>query len=519
MPVTIEPPSEPAARARLLLVDDTLANLVALTAVLEPLGQELVTARSGEEALRRLLEMDFAAILLDVQMPGLDGIRTAELIRQRERCRTTPIIFLTAYASPGPKVFEGYAHGAADFLVKPYDPEVLRAKVRVLVDLHLARERVRREGEMTRRRERLDLEHASAIRQQRLIDSLPHAVWVARIDGAVESVNAHWLTTTGMDLAETRRRGVILAVHGDDRAAFSEKWSKAARGSEPFELECRLTTHDGTSRWCLVRCVPELDAQRRVSAWICTATDVDALRAASRAKDEFIAAAAHELRTPLAAAKVQAQVAGRKIRARFGEDADDFTHGIVRQIDRLTRLVDDLLEVGRLGAGALVLRRRKFDLAEHLRQWCTEAQMQSDRHKIDVATHGPLVVDGDPDRIEQVVVNLIHNAIRYSPDGGDIHVRAEDRTDKTLVTVRDRGIGIPAERQHTIFDPFAQITPGFAGGVGLGLAISRGIVERHGGKIWVESPGEHGEGSVFFVELPRRSEQVTIPAVPAARAS
>ena len=140
-------------RAKLLLVDDRPENLLALEALLEPLGQELVRARSGEEALRHLLQEEFAAILLDVQMPGLDGFQTAELIKQRERTRHVPIIFLTAISKDAEHVFRGYNAGAVDYLMKPFDPQILRAKVSVFIDLWQKTVEIRRKDALLREQE------------------------------------------------------------------------------------------------------------------------------------------------------------------------------------------------------------------------------------------------------------------------------------------------------------------------------------------------------------------------------
>src|SRR5262245_2732719 len=137
---------ETGAKVNILLVDDQPSNLLALEAVLEDLGQNLVKARSGEEALRRLLEANFALILLDVQMPGIDGFETAALVRDREQSRHTPIIFLTAYERSDPQLFKGYSVGAVDYLCKPINPDVLRSKVRVFIDLFLKTEEVKRQG-------------------------------------------------------------------------------------------------------------------------------------------------------------------------------------------------------------------------------------------------------------------------------------------------------------------------------------------------------------------------------------
>ncbi|TMB18468.1 MAG: hybrid sensor histidine kinase/response regulator [Deltaproteobacteria bacterium] len=354
-----------------LLVDDRPENLLALEGVLKPLGARLVKARSGEDALLHLLRETFAVILLDVQMPRLDGLQTAELIKQREQTRHIPIIFITALSRETAYIFKGYEQGAVDYLLKPIDPEILRAKVRVFCDLFVR-------GEMIRMR----------------------------------------------------------SVESD-------------------------------------------------------------------AKDVFLADVIHELKTPLAAAKAQAQLALHQL----GDRRTDATTArslrlISQQIDRLNRLVGDLLEASRLEAGSVELQTSQFDLSALLEEMRNRMQPLGDRHPIRINAPEKLPLIADKDRLEQVLANLLSNAIRYSPEGGPIEVDAETTGDGVHIRVRDRGLGIPREHQQLVFERFGRAHGTAFGGLGLGLAISKGIVERHGGRIWVESTGRPGEGSVFHVQLP-----------------
>jgi CheY-like chemotaxis protein len=190
------PESAPRQRASILMVDDHHSNLLALEAILEPLGQELVKANSGEEALKFLLQREFAVILMDVQMPGMDGFQAAALIKQRERTRTIPIIFLTALSRDAAHIFKGYAHGAVDYLLKPFDPEILRSKVSVFVDLFLKEQQIQRQGALLRQKEREALERQNELRYRRLLDSLPEAMWAARPDGMLYYANQAWRSTS-----------------------------------------------------------------------------------------------------------------------------------------------------------------------------------------------------------------------------------------------------------------------------------------------------------------------------------
>jgi len=187
-----------AARASLLLVDDRPQNLLALEAILEPLGHELVTATSGEQALRILLQRDdFAVILLDVQMPDLDGFEVAEVIKERDRTRAIPIIFLTALSKEERHVFRGYEIGAVDYVFKPFDREILRAKVGVFVELWEKNEQIREQAEQLAAQELAELRRTSAERYRQLADAMPQIVWTSNADGEATYFNRRWFEYTG----------------------------------------------------------------------------------------------------------------------------------------------------------------------------------------------------------------------------------------------------------------------------------------------------------------------------------
>src|SRR6478735_4006943 len=180
-PVSPRPatPAVPEIPARILMVDDHPANLLALEGILSPLGQELVRANSGAEALKAVLQQDFAVILMDVQMPGMDGFQTAKLIKEREKSRSIPVIFLTALSRDAANVFKGYKHGAVDYLLKPFDAEILRAKVQVFVDLYQKTDKLKRQEALLRERELEAVERKADLRFQTLTESIPQCIWAA----------------------------------------------------------------------------------------------------------------------------------------------------------------------------------------------------------------------------------------------------------------------------------------------------------------------------------------------------
>jgi PAS domain S-box-containing protein len=263
--------SEP--RAKLLLVDDRPENLLALEAILEPLGQELVRAGSGEEALRRLLQDEFAAILLDVQMPGLDGFQTAEMIKARERTRHIPILFLTAISKDAEHIFRGYDAGAVDYLMKPFDPHILRAKVAVFIELWQKTVEIRQRDALIAEQELAAVERESEVRYRSLAEAVPLIVWTTDRDGKTLTYNERWYELTGMKRGEESPAREV--VHPDDVPEMLERWEASKATRDPFEMEYRLRRHDGVYRWHLARSTCLRDEAGEVTGWVGTATDIE----------------------------------------------------------------------------------------------------------------------------------------------------------------------------------------------------------------------------------------------------
>ena len=250
-------------RAKLLLVDDRPENLLALEAILEPLDADLVRAASGEEALRRLLHEEFAAILLDVQMPGMDGFQTAELIKQRERTRHVPILFLTAISKDAEHIFRGYSAGAVDYLMKPFDPLVLRTKVAVFIELWQKTVEIRRRDALLAEQELAAVERESEVRYRSLADAVPQIVWTADADGVVTYRNERWYELTGLGgtrrssgrTSSTRTMRPRPAKPGTKRAGREHRWtpstasaSQTARTAGSWAARCRPPTAGSARR-------------------------------------------------------------------------------------------------------------------------------------------------------------------------------------------------------------------------------------------------------------------------------
>jgi PAS domain S-box-containing protein len=318
--------------ANILLVDDTDENLVALEATLEPLGQNLIMARSGEEALRHLLHDEVAVILLDVRMPGLSGFETAELIKQRERTKTIPIIFMTAFSEDERQVFQGYSAGAVDYLFKPFDPDVLRSKVAVFIELHAKNEQLRDQAERLAAQELAAVRRESEERYRQLADAMPQIVWMAGSDGKAMYYNRRWYEYTGLEPGTPHGDEWVDVVHPDDLGATLDRRTATLETGDVFEVQYRFRAADGSYRWHLARAVP-IRVGAQIDFWVGTATDIDDQKRIEQAQDFLLRAGAELAATLDYRAALQAVA-----RLAVPEIADWCAIDLVQDDDRLVPL-------------------------------------------------------------------------------------------------------------------------------------------------------------------------------------
>src|SRR5712691_4464156 len=214
------------SKTNILIVDDKPQNLLALEGILDPLEQNLLYAHSGEDALRQLLHHEVAVILLDVQMPELDGFETAALIKQRERTKHIPIIFVTAISKDEEQVFRGYSAGAVDYVFKPFNPDVLRSKVSVFIELHEKTEQLRRQAELLKEQELAELRRESEERYRFLAEAQPDQIWTAQRNGELDYVNQRALDYFAASFAEMVEAGWTHVVHPEDLPHTLERWQQ-----------------------------------------------------------------------------------------------------------------------------------------------------------------------------------------------------------------------------------------------------------------------------------------------------
>ncbi len=536
---------EPAeqASASILIVDDVPANLLAMEAVLHPLGQRVVSARSGQEALRALLDEEFAVILLDVTMPGLDGFDTAKLIRERSKTSSVPIIFLTAMTTNEQFVLRAYERGAVDYLIKPFDPDILRAKVSVFVELYLMRERVKQLAALEASQRESE---AARTRLFEMLMQLPMAM--AATSGpehVVELANPSFATLAGRRQIVGRK---IVEVFGDLIASEPPELDDVFRSGEPVTKQQRRISFVGddgvrVTRYVTYSVQPFRGPDGRTAGLIICGNDVTAevlarenerraqaererllgeLQAALHARDDFLMVASHELRTPLTSLQLTASSVLRQL-ARSAEGqpiplavVDERMRTVKRQLDRLEQLVSALLDVSRIGAGQLSLQLERVDLVEVATEVLTRLRDEAARQNVALRLQAPdaLVGSWDRSRLDQILTNLVTNAIKYG-QGKPVDVVVAAAPEIAELRVVDRGIGVAVEQQERIFGKFERAaSQRNYGGLGLGLWIARELVELMRGQVRVESVP--GEGATFIVSLPREREEARLSSTRSA---
>jgi len=507
-------------RVNILLVDDQPNNLLALESILSEMGENLVTAHSGSAALRHLLHTDFAVVLLDVQMPDMDGFETATLIRERDRSRDTPIIFLTALSRSETNVFRGYELGAVDYIFKPFHADILRSKVNVFVELFKKREAFKRQAQ----------ELARLIKQNELIlKAAAEGVFGVGLDAHTTFVNPAAARMIGRNAEEIKGVDIHGLVHplfpGVTTCDVATCRLNAVVHGEPAydEIEDTFFRSDGTSFPVEFCASPMRDLNGELLGSVITFRDVTERRAAAlaaeserryreaeaqnRAKDNFLATLSHELRTPMTS------ILGWVQFLRTGhfdqQELDEALRTIESSARLQARLIDDMLDVSRIILGKFQVDLKPTRLSDIIESALTTARPLAADNEVQLTwelDEQEAMVDADASRIQQVIQNLLSNAIKFTPAGKHVDLRL-DRTDGTMrIRVADEGEGIEPSFLPYVFDRLRQGEgSNKRSGLGLGLAIARHIVELHHGQITAASEGL-GHGAAFTVTLPVRSD-------------
>ena len=499
----------------ILLVDDQPNNLLALESILGDTGN-LVKAHSGRAALRHLLEFDFAVILLDVQMPDMDGFETAGLIREREKSRDTPIIFLTALSRSETNVFRGYELGAVDYIFKPFHPEILRSKVNVFVELFRRREAIKQQA----------WELARLSRQNELIlTAAAEAIIGIDLDGMITQVNPATGRMLGRATTEMTGHDLHSQVHPifpgvitcdvDDCELYSalrdnqphtnveDTFFRSDGKSFPVEFSIsRITEEDGTPRGSVVtfRDVTEKRAAAQAAEAERRYREAEAQ---NRAKDNFLATLSHELRTPMTS--ILGWVQFLRTGGYTPEELEEALATIEQSGKLQARLIDDMLDVSRIVLGKFQVDLRPVKIADVVEAALTTARPAAQERRVKLTSdiqERDSVVAADPSRMQQVIGNILSNAIKFTPPGRQVDLRVEKSEAALRIRVTDEGEGIEQSFLPHVFDRLRQAEgSNNRAGLGLGMAIARHIVDLHHGDISAYSDGP-GRGATFTVTLP-----------------
>ena len=594
------------SKANVLLVDDRPENLLAMQTILEDLGQNLVCAASGHEALRFLLTEDVALILLDVQMPGLNGFEFAELVRARERTQHTPIIFVSATSRDEQYVFKGYSLGAVDYMTKPFEPEILKSKVRFFTKLFHQNQQIKRqsalleaanaeldslntelEARVQRRTAQLEtanreLENEIAVRKQseaRL--ATEHAITrtladASNLETAIPAILRKFCEHMDADICclwsldesrttvscthieirnesdeflqfinETRRRRFKngIGLPGSVWKKNAPVWLPNAVGGEKFpraSFAASAGLHSAIgfpikinrdfygvieffTRQPMMPDQPLLNMLEAIGSEIGqfiqrkrVEADRESLlmrekalrekaEIASRLKDEFLATVSHELRTPLNAIIGWGQILqSGKLDPRKQNDA---LQTIFRNAKTQAQLINDLLDTSRLMTGNLLLNLSPTPVIPVIEAAIDAVRPAAEAKEITFATAYNAEVESitcDPQRLQQIIWNLLTNAVKFTPNGGRVGITLEQADEAIQIIVEDDGEGITPDFLPFVFDRFRQADSSSTrkhNGLGLGLAIVRHLAELHGGTVSVTSEG-HGKGAIFTVTMP-----------------
>ncbi len=518
-------------RASVLIVDDTPSKLTALGVIVSGMALEIVTANSGQQALRQILKRDFAVILLDVNMPTMDGFETAKLIRSRPRSAHTPIIFVTAEAHSEAQRLSGYTLGAVDFIGSPIIPEILRAKVQVFVNLFDLQRQVLLHNEQL---ESLVAQRTAALASERealresenrfrvIFECMADALLLFD-PGSGQFIDCNQAAT---DMLRCTDKKEILLLHP---AQFSPLHQPDGRRSDEKADEMIATAlRHGNHRFEWIRCsdhredfpvevllTPILLGERQLI--LTTWRDISERKRIDRMKSEFISTVSHELRTPLTSIFGSLGLIAGGVAGELPEAVKNLVGIAKNNCERLIRLINDLLDSEKIESGKMHLILQVVDIRPLVQQALATNESLADQHRVTVllrAPDEPLEVRIDRDRLTQVLTNLLSNAVKFSPPEGTVEVRVSRVAQQVRVEIADHGPGIPEEFKSRIFQKFSQADASDTkqkGGTGLGLNISKALIEQMGGQIGFSS--QVGAGSTFFFELPEWKKSALLPGL------
>ena len=514
----------------ILVVDDNANNRLTLAALLSRLADcQVLQADGGEAALRSTVEREIHLILLDVQMPGMDGFETAQHLQMTERTRHIPVVFVTAVFKAQEFVARGYELGAFDYLTKPLDDNLLLSRIRLYRHLHERERNLEATIKLLVASERELQAKAAELRKLNLaVENSPNSIFITDPQGVIEYANPRFVEDTGYTAAEAIGQKPSLLKSGQTPPeTYQSLWDAVLAGGI-WRGELLNRRKDGGLYWVSAAIAPVCDAAGAVSHLVGLHTDItakmrseEALRAAkesaesaNRAKSVFLANMSHELRTPLNAVLGFSKLLERD--PGMSAESRQRLATINRAGRHLLDLINDVLEISRIEAGRLKVHSCAFDLVGMLREIEDMVRLRAEEKGLElqaaIAVDLPRHVIGDAHHLKQVLINLLGNAVKYT-ERGRVCLRAAAKGRVVQFEVADTGHGIRADDQQKVFEPFYQTEVGIAKGegTGLGLAISVQYARAMGGTLSLESEPE--VGSVFTLSLPLPSTEAAAEPV------
>lgn len=487
----------------ILIVDDKAENIFSLKALLESKHFNVDTASSGEEALVKVLKNDYVLIILDVQMPGMDGFEVAETLSGYSKTKDIPVIFLSANNTDKKFITKGYESGGIDYITKPVDPDILLLKVRTFYRLHeqtqvLNEAQRRLESEIENRKKAQEELKNQVEYLHFILESLPQVAFTADIQGKITFVNHKWFRYS-------HSPSNFPEIHPSDSKLLENFQANCGTLTQSVEGEIRIKEIEtGTFRYHLLRIIPikEGDVVRN---WVGTFTDIEDQKQIENKKDEFLSIASHELKTPLTGIKAYVQLLERTFSTPNHASIPKYIERAKEDVLKLENLISDLLDISKIENGKLKINKTQMDLEKTINNAIDTISYTLQSSAMTIERQGEMFehnVFADPLRIEQVLMNFLTNAIKYSPDTEKVVVKTEIKDNNAYIAVQDFGIGIPLEKQKHIFSKFYRVEESSVKfqGLGIGLYICAEIINQHNGTFGLDS--KCGEGTTIYFTIP-----------------
>jgi two-component system CheB/CheR fusion protein len=339
-----------------------------------------------------------------------------------------------------------------------------------------------------------------------LADTIPVIVWTADAKGDYDYFNRQWYDYTGLTFDESKGKGWQSVIHPEDLPETIIEWDTSIRKGVPFKREDRKRSANGTYRWNLAHALPFKDDEGKILAWFGVCTDIEDQKKDMEKKDEFISMASHELKTPVTSLKVFTEIMLMDAGNKANKAELNMLRKMDKQINKLTRLIGDLLDVSKANSGQLSYDYEKVDFNELVKETLNVLELTTS-HKLEVNLAESEQINADRNRMGQVITNLVSNAIKYSPNADKVVIYSEKTADEIKLCVQDFGIGIPAAEQPKLFSRFFRVSENTYPGLGLGLYICKEIIKRHSGAMSFKS--EEGKGSTFCFSIPIQKVKVS----------